>query len=352
MNADVKNEHTEGWISWRALKSSAGRPTLWLATWSVLSIMALAVALPWQSWFEGATAKRYAPGELLRSLPATFRFDHASELSQLGAHTAQSGAVLALGAILLGIFAAGGWLRIWLEADEGPRLRRFLTGGAHYFWRFLRVWFISMVVLAVWRWVLYGKPWDELVLSRWLRIPKDDYNALETLSSESHVVALGLARDTLFWIGFALVLTCGVYARTRMAMLKRFSAFSAMLASSGTILRRPIRTLRPMFGLFLYEILFVTVGLGWAVRGIGTQLGEDSSWLVLFALFAVGQLAVMLRELGRGAKYAASVEVLGGILPAAGAEGEEHEGLGGPGGPQYPIDEDLPATGEGFGATV
>ncbi|MFT5048617.1 MAG: hypothetical protein ACI8QZ_000004 [Chlamydiales bacterium] len=344
------NNSTDGGRSWTAIKAAAARPTVWISTWAALFAMGLALALPWQAWFADSTSHRYAIDELIASLTATFRVDTAAATAQLDSQTAQSGAVMALAAVMLGIFSAGGWLVIFLDGRDGPRLRRFLGGGARHFARFFRLWLLLMLLLGGWYWLFYEDPWDTFVLTRWLRVPEYDQGDLYTMDSELHVVALGWARDLLFGLGFAFFMACGTYARTRMAYLSRYSAFTALLGALGMILRHPIRTLRPLIALFVFEALFVTLALGWSVRAIGWQLGHGNSVFLVLALFLLGQLAVLLRELGRGAKYHAALHVVHAIRPRS--DDPELTSIGGPGGPQYPIDENSEAATDGFGATI
>jgi len=346
----VHSSSTDGWRSWNAIKAAATCPTVWMTTWGGLFVMGLVLALPWQAWFADSTSHRYAIDELIRSLSASFSFDNGAATAQLDSQTAQSGAVLALAAVLLGIFAAGGWLVLFLDGGSGPKLHRFLTGGARHFWRFMRLWILLMVLLAGWYWLFYDDPWDTFVLSRWLRVPEYDYSRLETMHSELHVALLGWARDLIFGLGFAFLMTCGTYARTRMAYLSRYSSCLALLGALGMILRHPVRTMRPLVALFMFEALIVTLGLGWSVRSVGSLLGQAESWLIVLGLFLLGQLAVMLRELGRGAKYHVALHVQHSIrprpveLPAT--------SIGAPGGPQYPLDDDTESAADGFGATI
>ena len=305
----AEDENT-GWLFRRGLTAALARPIPYLATWSILLVMAAALALPWQGWFENAADHRYQASELIETLSTTFRYDHRTAVSQLDSQTAELGSVLALLAVFVGIFSAGGWLTVFLERGEGRSLKRFLRGGTEHFWRFLRLWLMLMVLTGLWHWVFYGMPWKRLVLEGWLRVPKHDLGRLDTLDSEWHVAALGWARDGAFALLFVSTLAVGVYARARMAFFERHSAFKALFGALGSVLRRPIRTLRPLIAIFMVEGLLISLGAGYLVRWISGGLADGDTWTRLAGLFVVGQLAVLWREMSRGARYFVALEVL------------------------------------------
>lgn len=314
------------------------RAPLWLLTYGVQFLLAALPAYAVYVWFEGATKNRYEPEEVLHHLDVVFRTDHGAGLSGLqGASSAQL-VFLVCASLILGVFFAGGWLQIVLERSQGQTLRRFLYGGARYFWRFARLMVLTLLFLALLRWVLYGLPWNHFVLGSWLGVPEHDRGALETLDSEETVRLLGWLRDGTFALCFALLLTWGDYARTRLALQDTRSAIGAGLMTSFTLLRHPIRTLRPMLALFLLEALLL-VGLSYLARWIGEDLGEAASWWRVAAIFLIFQLAILPRHILRGARYAAAATVSKQIVRPLFRPDPWKDSIGGPGGPRYPLEE-------------
>ena len=228
MDAPLENRNLEaeqsGSVFVRALASTIGRTPVWLMTWGATLLLSLVVALPWYSWFAGNVGQRYAPGKVSTFLDNIFRQDHREGLGEMNRMAAQSGAILAFLAILLGVFFAGGWLQIVLERTRGQSLRRFLYGGARYFWRFFRLLILTLLILALFGWVVYDLPFKESVLGAWLEVPEKDWGGLETLDSEGTVFAIRAGQDAVFAILFALTLTWGDYTRTRMALQDTYSA--------------------------------------------------------------------------------------------------------------------------------
>ncbi|MEM9383189.1 MAG: hypothetical protein AAGB93_24790, partial [Planctomycetota bacterium] len=296
----------------RAFRAALGRYQVWGVTWLVLLLLSLAPALHTAAYFDRAVGDRYPEADLARDLHSTlaaptlgldavFRQDNAEGLAQLDVTVASSTAVLALLALLFGVFAAGGWLQVTFEQPERRTLRRFGVGGSRYFGRFFRVALITLVSLALVHWILYGDPWKRLVLGGLLDVPAHDWDALETLESERTAVHLGWIRDGLAAIGFAKVLAWALYTRTRIALRDGRSALGAAFATWLTMARHPIQTFRPVLFLFLLEALVVLVLIGWWKGTIDDRFYADPNAWHVAALFGVTQLAVGWRPITRGA---------------------------------------------------
>lgn len=348
-NPDLRldDEEHDGVVFLGALRAAFSRVPIWLLTWAVFLLLALMAALPWYDFYESAVGNRYEPGALVSSLDRTllgdvsdtsFRFDHDDEISALNEKTAATGTLLAFGAILLGMFAAGGWLQIILERTRGQSVRRFFFGGARYFFRFLRLLVLSLLILAVFGWVIYGKPWEHFVLGDWLGVPGYDRDSLETLDSEWTFVQLKWAQAALYALVFALTVTWGDYTRTRMALHDTSSALWSGFLTFFTILRHPIKTLRPMIGLLVVEA-FVLAGAFALQDWIGGYLADSPTRTKVWLLILIGQLALMWRHVTRGARYHAAVEVSRQIVRPLSRPDPWKESIGGPGGPRYPLGE-------------
>ena len=339
-----------------SIKKVLGRPPLWLVTWGLITLTALPVGIIWNTWFRDAVAQRYQPDlvgseevgsafawdDLVFSLTASFEQDHQQGLAALDRSTAHLGGVLAFIALLIGIFAAGGWLQVILERTHGQSLRRFFLGGARYFWRFLRLFLVSAVLLGLWQRLIYGPLWDEWVLGRWWGVPEGDWAKLENLSTEREVLLLGWLRDGAHALGFMLILSWGTFTRTRMALLDGSSALKAGFLTVIRMASHPIKTVRPLGLLFLVELLFVSVLLGNVMVWLEGGLRDEPSQGRVIAMLVTGLVALMIREVLRGARYHASVKVSQEIVRRPPKQPDPWRAIGGPGGPQYPVGEDEP----------
>jgi len=333
-----------GSVSTHALATAMGRVPIWLFTWLVLFLLSLTVALPWYKWFQGVVGNNYEPGAISAFLDNTFRWDNRGGLDTMNRATAQSGAMIAFLSILFGVFFAGGWLQVFLERTRGQSLRRFFFGGARYFWRFLRVLILTLLILAVFGWLVYDPPFQETVLGSWLGVPAKDHSELESLDSEGTFFAIRAGQSAVFALLFALTLTWADYTRTRLALQDTHSAIWSGLQTFFTMLRHPIRTLRPMLILLLAEALVVFAfawGVQWLEQGFLSVDGEipTAGPMRVWVIGILSQFALMWRAIIRGARYHATARVSHEIVRPLSRPDPWRESIGGPGGPRYPLEE-------------
>lgn len=318
----------------KSMQRALGRPALWITTAFVTSLLALVAALPWLAWFREALEHAYEPGSLLRNLDEAFRFDHRASRGTLEEGTRGAGAVLAFLALLFGAFSAGGWLQVLLQRTGGHSLRSFFYGGSRYFFRFLRVLVLTLLSLQLASFVVYGLPWEKLVHGLLLGV-----RDLEELSSERTARQVVLLQDGLFFLSVALILVWGDYTRARMALHDGVSAVWAGICTWTSIVAHPLRTLRPMF--FLWVLEAVVLWGAWILGGVfEARLQGPGDWLPLLLLFALGQLVLLWRCIVRGARYGAALEISGEIVRMPRRPDPWKASVGGPGGPQYPIGGD------------
>ena len=323
-----------GPIFLHALRAVVAKPPLWIFCWSVPLLFAAVPALAWKSWFEATLEHRYPVGSLLASMDEVFRFDHQNDLDALKRGGGGVMAALAFAILFFSVYSAGGWLQVALERTSGHSLRRFMWGGARYFWRFVRVFGITVLTLALLSWVFMGWPWKALLA---LLFGAENGN-LEVLQSESTAVALGFVQAAGYALGLALVLVWGDYTRARIALHNARSAAWAGLCTWGLLLWHPIRTLRPFLLIFLFEVA-VVYGFGRLSWGVNTGLDEASSGRSIALLFALGQLPLLWQVICRGARYHAAVRISRTLVPPLSQPDPWASRVGGPGGPQYPIDD-------------
>jgi hypothetical protein len=322
-----------------ALRATLGRVPIWCIAWAIDVVPALLPALAWGVWMSDATAHRYSPGSLFADLGTVFRFDQRRALALLDDANARTGALLAAIAMLAGCFTAGGWLQVFLERTHGQSVRRFFMGGARYFWRFVRVLAVTLASLALIDFLVYGAPWNALVLRGVLHVPSTDYEKLETLTSESTVFALRFAQNALYFALVSLVLVWGDYTRTRLALLDTTSAIWAGLCTWFTLLRHPIRTLAPIAALAAIEVA-IAAAAGVFARKIEGDFAQHPDLLGVALLFTVGQLALLWRVVLRGARYHAAAHVSRDVVRPIARPDPWRASFGPPSGPRYPLGGD------------
>jgi len=319
----------------RALRAAVGRAPLWLLAWLVPLLLGLALVGPWFTWFGDRLAHAYAPKSVLGSMDVVFRQDQAGALDTLRQGSGATTAILALVAMLAGVFLGGGWLQVFLERTSGHSVRRFLWGGGKYFWRFLRVWVLTLLTITAFAWIVYGWPWDTLLE---LLLGASSMEELEVVRSEWTAVWAVWIQDGLFALLFALTMTWGDYTRTRLALHNGYSSLWAGLCTWFLLFAHPLRTLRPHALLFGLEVLVVYLLGRWS-WGVNAELGPESAWTAVLLLFLVGQVALLWQSISRGARYAAAVQVSRALVAPLAQPDPWASRIGGPGGPQYPIDD-------------
>lgn len=322
-----------------ALRATLGRPPIWLAIWACELLLAVAPALVFHQWMSAATKNRYAPDSLFANLDTVFRFDHKRSMALLDSATGQIGAVLALLAIVLGCFCAGGWLQVFLERTRGESLQRFFLGGARYFFRFFRVFLLTAVVLSLVTWIVYGPPWERIVLEWAMDVPPSDFERLESLASERTVHVLRMSQSLLYFASFGLVLTWGDFTRTRIALHDTSSAVWAGLCSVFTLVRHPVRMLRPMIALLAVELLLIGV-TSYFARSIEASFATEPSLVGVGLLLAMGVLVLGWRIVLRGARYHAAVATSRVVVRPISRPDPWKESFGPPDGPRYPLGGD------------
>jgi len=322
------------WVFLHAVRVTVGRTPVWVTATALLALLALAGALPWFTWFDSSLAHRYEPGALVRGLDETFRFDHRASRGAMDAGASSLGGVLALLAMLVGAFTAGGWLQVFLEHTEGHSVLRFFYGGSRYFFRFLRVLLLTLLMLHLLGWLVTGAPWKWLVLDNCFGLSDGDLGALPSELTARKIVFL---QDGLLAFGTAIVLAWGDYTRTRLAAHGTQSALWAGLCSWTLLFAHPIRSLRPLFFLWLAEagVLMIAGNIN---GRLDATLGPDSTKLTVFAMLALGLCALVWRSITRGAHYSVCAQITRSLVRPLARPDPWKRSVGGPGGPRYPIE--------------
>jgi len=345
----TSNEESRGSIFLQSLQAALGRVPLWLICSLALVALSLPVGLLTYDTYADAISNRYEPGSLIRGLDTNFVTDHSSERGELNSTVGILTSISAALAMLLGIFAAGGWLQVFFQRTGGHSVRRFFHGGVRHFWRFARVFLLVVLGAAAIQRAIYYEPWHALIETSMLQLPEvapqdasvgPEYSALrmEGLADEYTARKVVWIQDGLHALLMALLLTWAIYTRTRMALHDATSSVWAGLCTFFTMLRHPIKTLRPMVLLLVCEA--VVVLLASAVHGwMEESLGPDSSWKSVTMIFTVSMAVLIISEIIHAARYQAAILVSRSVIgPIARPDPWKHS-IGAPGGPQYPIIE-------------
>jgi hypothetical protein len=204
---------------------------------------------------------------------------------------------LLLVALPISVFLAGATLEVLISDDGSPFLQRFTRGGAHFFWRFLRLTIgggIVMIVIVAATALGVASAVEPLFTSAW---PPGAIVAVTIV-----LVAVGVV-TMYFLLSFD-------YARIRLALSDRGGVFRAWMSSLWLVARHPL----PTFGLAcIFAALFAAIAAGYlfAVAAIGTHtIG------LIAATLALQQVLVLARAALRIGLLAGEMELYQWLRPA------------------------------------
>ena len=195
-----------------------------------------------------------------------------------------------------------------------------------------------LIKLSVIGCLLYGMPWNKLVLGKLYGVPESDWGALETLSSEDQVVLLARVQAGLMALGFICVTTWARYTRTRIALHDTNSVAWNGFLTFFTILRHPIQTLRPMVLLFVIEGLVVYLAAR-GLAGFEAQLDGNPDFMLALSAALIAQAIFAFRVIMNAARTFAAVRASQAVVRPLMRPDPWKSSVGGPGGPRYPIEE-------------
>lgn len=205
---------------------------------------------------------------------------------------------LLLVALPISVFLAGATLEVMISDDGNPFFQQFVHGGAHFFWRFLRLAIgggIVMIVAVAAIALAVASAVEPLFRSSW---PPGAFVAVMI-----EVLAIGVV-TAYFLLSFD-------YARIRLALSDRGGVFRAWMSALWLVARHPV----PTYGLAcIFAILFAVVAAGYlfAVAAVGTH----TMGLILAAL-AIQQGFVLVRSALRIGMLAGEMEMYQWLRPAA-----------------------------------
>jgi len=198
---------------------------------------------------------------------------------------------------------------------------------------------VTILLLGLASWIAFGPVWNHVVLKWSFGVPPADFERLETLTSEWTVVKLRWAQQGLHALLFGLVLVWGDYSRTRLALHDTASAVWAGLCTGFTMLRHPVKTLRPMLALLIVEAAIVA-GAGLFARRVEADVAESGELAGVGVLLLTAQIVLLWRVVLRGARYHAAARVSREVVRPIARPDPWRASLGPPGGPRYPIGGD------------
>lgn len=173
--------------------------------------------------------------------------------------------LLGIGAayMLAQVFLAGGVLGVLRQAQGQWTVRGVLHGAGFYFGRFLRVWALMMLALAI-LFAVYGP------LARWA-----DGQAREAVSETTGEAWL-MGRHFALLAALVFLHLVGTYARVIVVLEERSSAVLAVLSGLAFALRHLLATLAVaggMAALFVLALnLWQAFDQAWATTGYRTQI--------------------------------------------------------------------------------
>ena len=200
-------------------------------------------------------------------------------------------------ALPVSVFLSGATLEVLITEDGLPFVQRFLRGGAHFFWRFLRlmilgggVMILSLAATAIAINSLVGP----LNRSSW---------------PPGGVVALAIEGLAIGLVAMYFLLSFD-YARIRLALSDRGGVVRAWLSSLALVARHPVRT----YGLaFVFGVLFVGAAAGYLLAV--ARLGSHTIGLILAGI-ALQQVFMLVRAALRVGLLAGEMELYQWLRPA------------------------------------
>lgn len=275
----------------KAFGTTAGQGRLALRLWAINLLFSLLVAAPFALAIQGQAAHSLAADSLLARMDVDWLTDLGTRFQ--GAAPLVMGLLLAalLLYLLLAVFLNGGVIGGLLRPGARPTLAEFFHDGGLYFWRFLRLFLLSIPVYLLFVGLLHG-----LVAGLLKALTQ------EAASEWPLVVANGLRL-------LALVLLLGI-----VSMFFDYAKIGLAAGNRRSVLREAWRTLKLVgrrflkaWGLFLLAGL-VFVALTLLYLEVARLLPKGTP-LLLIAVFLWQQLFVLGRQFSRILFFASEIEL-------------------------------------------
>jgi hypothetical protein len=274
-------------------------------------IFALPVAVPFVSTIIQTTVFRPTGKRLLAdTLDPLWLIDFANEQfagTSLTAFITQftvTFLVMAFGFLISNVILAGGVLDVLTSEDRSFSMKRFFSGAGAYWWRFLRLWGISIAV--------YGAVFFAYLIAMAVI---DGYE--ETAAAEGPIVISKWIATLALAAVFAFVNMTFGYARIATVLHGSSSMIRETALAISFVLRHLLRT--NALYISVLAVGFMAFGVFAGLRGLVNQGSLSTAILALL----IGQLAIAGRVWARVVNYAAAMELYRALTPKAEAEPEQ-----------------------------
>jgi hypothetical protein len=266
---------------------------LWLAN---LALAAVALLPTWSWWTRTAMLPETDP--LLERFQVGIFRDLLIEGGALGIGIILLTVIgLLVIALPVSVFLAGGTLEVLVSEDGLPFFQRFLRGGGHFFWRFLRLTIVGGVVMLI-----------------TVALVAVGANAVVSPLNQAHwapgaFVALAIQAVAIGLVAMYFLLSLD-YARIQLALTDRGGVLRAWLGALWLVARHPVRT----YGLaFVFTVLFGLAAAGYLF--VIARLGTHTMYLILAGI-AIQQLFILIRACLRVGLLAGEMELYQWLRPA------------------------------------
>lgn len=198
--------------------------------------------------------------------------------------------------LVVNVLFAGGIIEVFAAEDSRFSMRRFFSGAAAHFWRFVRLWLVSLIA--------YGIVFTVYALVMMRIDSADDLAATEAPGAIRKWVATAALLLLL-----AVVNMTFDYARIGAVLNERRQMFRETFKAARFTFRHFARAL----GLYLV-IAIIGLVVFWLVALLRNSVAQTSVVAVIVA-FILGQLAIASRMWTRLAFYAGEVDLYQRLVP-------------------------------------
>jgi len=204
--------------------------------------------------------------------------------------------VVAVVYLLVNVLFAGGIIEVFAAEDSRFSIRRFFSGVGAHFWRFVRLWLVSLIA--------YGIAFAAYAIAL-LRIDAADKLA----TTEAPGAIRKWVATIVLLLLLAIINMTFDYARIGAVLNERRKMFRETFRAARFAFRHFARA----FGLYLI-IAMIGMVVFWLVARLRNLVPQTSLFAVMVA-FILGQLAIASRMWTRLAFYAGEVDLYQRLVP-------------------------------------
>ncbi len=245
--------------------------------WVINLLFSLLVAAPIYAFVTRGLSKSLMGDRLLEKMDFFWLGDLIYRLQEPGYLLPFWLVVPAIAFLLLYVFLNGGILGSLKDSEEKVTLQGFFGHCGYYFWRFFKLFLVSILFYAVFVGVIYG------LIGALLKLFTD------SAVTQWPLIIVGFVKMALFVLLFSLVNMLFDYVKIRLVMTDGPRVINALLEA----IRFLRRKLWPAWGLYLLiGVVFVIVSLVYLEVA---QLIPDHGTLLILLLFLWQQLYILAK---------------------------------------------------------